>query len=264
MLITLLFLIGLVFGSFINAFVWRWHEKKDWVKDRSECVHCHHKLGFWDLIPVFSWLFLKGKCRYCGKHISFQYPLVEIITAVLFIGSYIFWPYKLAGFQIVDFILWLAVLIGLVILAVYDLKWMLLPNKIIAAFFVPATLMAILTIATSNNNLATALNYIGGVLVGGGVFYIVFIISKGQWIGGGDIKLGFLLGLIAGSIQSSLLMIFLSALLGSLVSVPMLMAHKANRTSKIPYGPFLILGLYIVQLFGASILGWYYRSFIGI
>ncbi len=262
--IITIIVLGLASGSFINAFVWRWHEKKDWVKDRSECVRCHHKLGFWDLVPVASWVFLRGKCRYCGKGISAQYPLVEILTAGLFLGSYIYWPYKLSGVNVADFLLWLVILTGLVILAVYDIKWMLLPNKIIAAFTIPAAIMAILNVLVANNSLLMALNYTGGVLVGGGVFYLVFIISKGQWIGGGDIKLGFLLGLIAGSIQSSFLMIFLSALLGSLISIPMLVTHKAKRTSKIPYGPFLILGLYVVQLFGVTILNWYYHSFMGL
>ena len=84
----------------------------------------------------------------------------------------------------------------LIILAVYDIKWMLLPNKIIAAISIPVVIMTVLNVVTSNNGLAAMFNYAGGVLVGGGIFYVLFMISKGQWIGGGDIKLGFLLGLL--------------------------------------------------------------------
>src|SRR5438105_4077844 len=89
--------LGLAFGSFINALVWRIHEKKDWVRQRSQCPHCGHKLAAKDLVPVISWLALRGRCRYCGKPISLQYPLVELAMAAVFISSYYFWPGGVAG-----------------------------------------------------------------------------------------------------------------------------------------------------------------------
>ncbi len=261
----ILIFIGFCCGSFINAFVWRWHEHKNWVKDRSECVHCHHKLGVLDLIPVISWITLRGRCRYCGKSISAQYPIVELVTALLFIISYIYWPYRFSGVYIVEFMLWLIILLGLIILALYDLKWMLLPNKIVAAFSVPAMFLALLSIVfSSSNHLSMVLEYTGGILVGGGVFYVIYVLSKGKMIGGGDVKLGFLLGLIAGTIAKSFLMIFLAALIGSVVAIFLMIMSKANRKSKIPFGPFLIAGLFMVQLFGVGILNWYMRSLLGV
>src|ERR1039458_1315039 len=130
MIITILLLIGLCMGSFINALVWRLHEqsvktlkptrtKKTWllrsssdnlsiVHGRSMCPNCRHELSTRDLVPVFSWLALKGKCRYCNKPISLQYPLVELATVLLFIASYLWWPVTLSGAQISIFVLWLA------------------------------------------------------------------------------------------------------------------------------------------------------------
>ncbi len=101
----LLFVCGLVLGSFVNALVWRIREKRTWVNDRSECVHCHHKLAPLDLIPVVSWLFLRGVCRYCKKPISIQYPLVELATGALFVLSYLLWDYGFDSWGLVRFLI---------------------------------------------------------------------------------------------------------------------------------------------------------------
>src|SRR2546427_122886 len=96
MIVLLLILLGLVLGSFVNALVWRLHEHKDWVNDRSECVHCHHKLGPLDLIPVVSYLYLRGKCRYCHQRIE-DTPLTELALPLAFVTSYLCWPVALQG-----------------------------------------------------------------------------------------------------------------------------------------------------------------------
>src|SRR4029079_16791155 len=96
MILFLLVVFGLVFGSFINALVWRLHAGRDWVKERSECTHCHHPLAPKDLVPVISWLWLRGRCRYCHKPID-DSPLVELAVPFLFVLSYCFWPMPLAG-----------------------------------------------------------------------------------------------------------------------------------------------------------------------
>ncbi len=108
LVILILGFLGLCFGSFVNAAVWRIKNKRDMVKDRSECVHCHHKLSGLDLVPVVSWLSLKGQCRYCKKPID-DSPLVELGVAAYFVASYIFWPYGLSnGLEIAQFVFWLA------------------------------------------------------------------------------------------------------------------------------------------------------------
>jgi prepilin signal peptidase PulO-like enzyme (type II secretory pathway) len=278
MIIAILLVAGLCAGSFINALVWRMHEQSvesakkkpnkryltrvSILKGRSMCPDCGHNLAVKDLIPVISWLSLRGKCRYCKKPISVQYPLVEITTVLLFIASYIWWPVDLHGVQITIFIIWLLLLIGLIALSVYDLRWMLLPDRLINILASIALLQVLIAAAEATRPLIALLNALLAVLVGGGVFYVIFQISEGKWIGGGDVKLGFLLGLIVATPARSLLFIFLAAIGGSLLTLPLLYMGKLKRTSIVPFGPFLILGAIIVVLFGASILHWYQQSFI--
>jgi len=264
MVLFLLIIVGLCLGSFVNAFVWRLHEGKNWLSDRSECIYCHYKLKPIELIPIISWFFLRGKCRNCHRKISIQYPIVEAITCTSFILSYIFWPTAITDLQTVIFILWLMILTGLISLAVYDLKWMLLPTKIIYFLVALALLMAVLRIILTHDYLDITFNYLISTLIGGGLFYLLYQISRGKWIGGGDIRLGFLLGLIAGTASKSLLVIFMAAVLGTIASLPLLMMGKYNKKSLVPFGPFLIMAMFIVQFFGNDIINWYANLIVGL
>ena len=144
MVYVILVLLGLCFGSFVNALVWRIKSKKDWVKARSVCVNCKHQLSVLDLVPVLSWIFLRAKCRYCKKPISIQYPLVELLTAGLFIASYHWWPYVISTdiSSWLPFAVWLVCVVGLVAMAVYDLRWMIIPDKIVVPLIALATTLA--------------------------------------------------------------------------------------------------------------------------
>jgi leader peptidase (prepilin peptidase) / N-methyltransferase len=257
MVIVILAILGLALGSFINAFVWRLHKKKDWVKERSICVHCGHVLAARDLIPVFSWLALKGKCRYCKKSISRQYPVVELATSLLFVGSYMFWPLALSSVGTTLFVFWLVFLVGLVALTVYDIKWMLLPDKVVYPLMVLALIQTavLLFLVSSPTDLLADAAF--SFLVGGGIFYALFHVSDGRWIGGGDVKLGALLGLILIDWQLMLFTIFTASLLGTAFSLPLMATKRLKKTSKIPFGPFLIAGAIIARLFGSGVIDWY-------
>jgi prepilin signal peptidase PulO-like enzyme (type II secretory pathway) len=224
---------------------------------RSMCPNCRHKLAAKDLVPVVSWGLLGGKCRYCHKPVSAQYPLVELAVAGLFVASYIWWPVAFGTAQTMIFVLWLVLLVGFMALAVYDLRWTLLPNRIIYPLSVVALAQAVIAIIAAPKPLTALLDTVLAVLVGGGIFYVLFQVSGGKWIGGGDIKLGWLLGLVMATPTRSLLFIFLAALFGSLVSVPLLVTRRLKRNSTIPFGPFLIIAAIITQLFGAGLLHWY-------
>lgn len=272
--------LGLLTGSFVNAYQWRVQEqarenrKKNpdeqylnrlsIAKGRSLCPNCKHELAAKDLIPLVSWLTTRGKCRYCGKPISIQYPLVELAMAILYVASYVWWPKELQGAEIAVFGLWLVLLIGLMTLLVYDLRTKLLPDRIMRPFAAVASLFALLQIFQSDTPWSALLNLVLAVMVGGGLFYALFQLSKGKWIGGGDVKLGWLLGLVAATPARAFLLIFLAALLGSLASLPLLASKKIKKTSTIPFGPFLIIAAIIVQLFGEYIIDWYIRNFIGV
>ena len=281
MIIAILIVYGLCLGSFVNALVWRLHEQETEhtkkkanpkrLKDlsisrgRSMCPDCSHTLSALDLLPVISWLSLGGKCRYCRKPISWQYPLVELLTASLFVLSYLSWPRELQGLEILSFGLWLVMLVGLMALVVYDLRWMLLPNRLTYPLTALASVFAVLNIYNSDGSvLGGVLQLIAALAVGGGIFYILFQLSGGKWIGGGDVKLGWLLGLIVGTPLLSFLFIFIAALLGTLVAVPAMAAGKLKLSRTIPFGPFLIAGAIVSLLYGQIIVDWYTRLFLPI
>jgi prepilin signal peptidase PulO-like enzyme (type II secretory pathway) len=273
MITFMLAVLGVIFGSFVNAFVWRLHElervkKKrpkakeltaeelSITKGRSMCPQCHHTLAAKDLVPVLSWLQLRGKCRYCHKPISWQYPLVELATGLLFALSYIAWPQDMHGVEILRLGFWLF----FVILAVYDLRWYLLPDKVVFPLIVIAAI-EVVAVAVWQQSLRAVWEPALGSLVIAGLFYALFQVSKGGWIGGGDVKLAIALGLIAGSPLNAFLVIFFASLLGTLGSVPVLLQGKKGLKMHIPFGPYLLLATYIVVLYGDAIADWYTRLF---
>jgi leader peptidase (prepilin peptidase) / N-methyltransferase len=291
MVILILVVLGLCFGSFVNALVWRIHEQqrtadngqrlakkkqsnltansyqqtaKDLsiLKGRSMCPNCHHTLAWYDLLPVTSWLSLGGKCRYCHKPISWQYPLVELTTALLFVFSYIFWPPIHISLFLVLFPLWLALLTGFVALTVYDLRWMVLPNRIVFPLQVLAVLYVLTLFVVSKDNWHVLSGALLGLLFSAGLFYLLHQVSGGKWIGGGDVKLAVVLGLVLGGATEALLMIFIASTLGSLIGIPLLLAKKTKLHGKLPFGPLLITAAIIVYLFGASLITWYRRQFL--
>lgn len=274
MIITLLVFVGLSLGSFVNALVWRIHQQHlpkskraasdtelSIAKGRSMCPNCKHTLGAVDLIPVFSWLLLRGRCRYCHKAISPQYPVVELCTAALFVASYIFWPQTVDSF--VDygaFGVWLITLVGFVALVIYDLRWMLLPNRIVFPLTGLAAVYAILQAVRADEPTTSILSSLGGLLIAGGIFYVLFQLSGGRWIGGGDVKLGFALGLFLGSPIMAFLMLFVASLMGLVISLPAVLLGKKRLASRMPFGPFLILSTIVVQLFGQGLIDWYIHT----
>lgn len=264
---------GLIFGSFVDALIWRTHEqsllrekkhsaipaKLSILRGRSMCQSCSHVLEPWDLVPVLSWVFLRGKCRYCGAKISWQSPVIEIVTSLLFTLSYLVWPTTLHGLGLMQFCFWLAFLVGFVALAVYDLRWYILPDRIIYPLVCLALLEGILSLTLFHGGWESALGSFWGVLIAGGIFYVLYQVSDGAWIGGGDVKLGVLLGIIVGGPMLSFLLLFIASLLGTLVSLPLLLAGKAKRSTLIPYGPFLIAAAVIIVLFKAHFVGLFYH-----
>lgn len=274
---AVLILLGLCFGSFVNALVWRIHKQETGKTGRSKstrgkysiatgrsmCVDCGHTLEPKDLIPVLSWLSLRGKCRYCHKSISWQYPLVELLTAAIFVLSYTYWPSTLTGYGLFQYCLWLVFVVGLMALAVYDLRWMLLPNRIIYPLLGLAIVQQLVAVIFYGQGLHYLLQVWMSILIGGGMFALIYFVSKGKWIGFGDVRLGTLLGLLLGAPDLAMLMIFVSSILGTILVIPLLLTGKAKYSTKLPYGPLLIVGAVIVRLFGASIIVWY-KSRVGL
>ena len=259
MILLVLILLGLCFGSFANAFVWRLHEKRNWVSERSECPHCHHILAPKDLVPVLSWLALRGKCRYCRKPIP-DTPLTELATPVLFALSYIYWPEALHGAGLFRFVLWLIFMVSFVILAAYDIRWYELPDKVVFPLMILAGVwVAGSWVHAGAHGWHGALGSLVGAAIVSGLFFVLHQISGGKWIGFGDVKLGIVLGALAGGVLESCLLLFFASFIGMLVSLPLMIAGKANRKTQLPFGPLLLAGTIIAVLFGQGIIDWYGR-----
>lgn len=264
--------LGLCLGSFVNALVWRLHEQSgkksktkvdlSIIKGRSVCVYCHRKLSSNDLIPVVSWVRLGGKCRYCHKKISLQYPAIELLTAILFIIAYVYWPIDDLKYPVIDFVLFGIFLMGVVIgiaLSVYDFKWRLLPDKLLMPLGYLGAAYTVSTVLTSSNVSAAALDTVLAVALSGGLFWVLYQVSGGKWIGGGDVKLGFVLGLFLLTPINAFLMIFLASVLGSLYALVLQVTGKYKKQMHIPFGPFLLISVYVLVLFGSNLISGYQR-----
>ena len=252
-IILFVFLFGLIIGSFLNCFIWR-TRREEGIQDRSYCPRCSHKLAWYDNIPLVSYVVLRGKCRHCSQSISIQYPLVELATGVLFVTSFLFRSGTFPERETVESILILArdwfVIGTLIFVFVYDLRWYLILDKII----LPATAVVLIF------NLVVGVNWPGMIIsaiIGGGFFLVQFLISRGMWIGGGDIRMGMFMGVALGDWQHTIVALFLAYLLGSAVGTPLILAKKKEWGSKIPFGVFLSLATLVALFWAGDILNWY-------
>ncbi|MDQ3093592.1 MAG: prepilin peptidase [bacterium] len=259
------FVIGAALGSFSLVLAWRYHDGKDWVGGRSECDKCHKTLSSNDLIPVISWLSLKGKCRYCKKPISSQVFVAELGLGVVAGLSYYFWPHELiSAWAWLHFGVWLIILTVMSALFWHDYRWQQLPTRFMEVLIGLAAVEALLELIVKNNlSLIGILAAVGGALTCGGFFWLIYKISRGRWIGDGDAMLGLGLGLIAGSPLGAFILIFMSSIIGTLVSFPLLLSSRLKMKSRIAYGPLLIVSVIIVQLFSERLINWY-LSLIGL
>ncbi|MDP2741311.1 MAG: prepilin peptidase, partial [bacterium] len=241
------FLFGLCIGSFLNCFIYRLG-KKEKITGRSYCPKCSNQLKWYDLFPVFSFVFLRGKCRDCHKKISIQYPLVEIFTALIFllvfnkfsvipnlIGNpgFKFWIPAFAGMTAYLIFLFYTAC-SLIVIFVYDLKHYLIPDKVLF----PAILLALIF---SFQNTSYFINSLLAVAVASGFFLTIFLVSGGRWMGFGDVKLAILMGLLLG-LPNVLAALFIAFFFGAIISIVLIIFGKKGLKSEIPFGPFLIAG----------------------
>lgn len=250
------FLFGLIIGSFLNVVIYRLEKEEDFVKGRSYCPGCHHTLTWLDLVPVASFLVLGGKCRYCHKKISIQYPLVEIATGLVFL-LIINYQVSIINFQsTINLIFLFYITSVLIIIFVYDLKFYLIPDKVLF----PAIAVAFLYRLFQNPNMQL-FNYLLAVLAASGFFLFIFLISHGKWMGFGDVKLAILLGLLLG-FPNILVGLFLSFFFGAIIGVILIYFQKKGLKSEIPFAPFLIVGTGVALFWGNQIISWYLRFLI--
>ena len=249
----LIFIFGLIIGSFLNVVIFRLETEKSIFFARSECPKCGVVLKCNDLIPVLSFLIQKGKCRYCSKKISWQYPVVEIITALLFL--FVILSQQTKNLYLLDpsltfrMTFYLIIICFLIIIFVYDLRHYIIPDKIVFPAIIIGLAYRLIYISEIGSYILSA--FIPAIF-----FLSLILISKGKWMGLGDVKLAFLMGLILG--WPNILIAFLIAFFsGAIVGIFLILFGKKGFKSQIPFGPFLSGATILVMFFGSKLFYWF-------
>ena len=244
---VLFFIYGLVFGSFFNVVGLRVPKGESVVAPPSHCPNCGRRLTAADLVPFFSFVWLKGQCRECGSAIHWTYPVMELLTGVAFGLSYL--RFGFSG----ELIIALLFMSLLVIITVSDLAYMLIPDKILLLFGIPLLLLRLVFPLEPGWDSAVAAVVLPGVLL------LTAIVSKGG-MGGGDIKLYVVIGLVLGTVHS-FVSLFIAALVGAIMGFLHLRRQGKGRRTPIPFGPWIALGAAVAYLYGGRIVGSYVNLF---
>lgn len=277
MIYLLIFILGLCVGSFLNVIIYREtsEEKKiqtrnknkkhllclpDWIWGRSYCDHCHKQIAWYDNIPLFSYFILKGQCRFCRKRITFQYPLVEILTGIEFVWIFFLIKSNLNIFSrfegfysFLSLAIWLGLGASLLAIFIADLKYQIIPD---AAVFGAICVAFIKILIDYRYTGMIDFSLFWSSLLAGFLFASLCAATKGKGMGGGDIKLAFLIGLVLG-FPLFLVALFFSFLTGALVGVILILLGKKSLKSKIAFGPFLIMGLVFALIYGEKIRAYF-------
>ncbi|MFH1046669.1 MAG: prepilin peptidase [Patescibacteria group bacterium] len=249
-----IFVFGTIIGSFLNAVIWRLRTRESFMSGRSYCPHCRHVLAPVDLMPIVSFLLLRGRCRYCSVKISCSYVIVEMTVGLLFLLAAL----SLIGTGTLDIpvmslarllLVWYLIAIFAIVF-VFDLKYML----ILRSVTFPAAIIALA------GNIALGMDFwrpLAGMAVCAGFFHLQYVLSRGKWIGGGDVQLGLLMGAALG-FPGVLVAMLLAYVSGALVGVGLLAGKKKGWKSELPFGTFLAAASVLVLLYGDSIVRWYF------
>ena len=245
----IIFLLGLSLGSFINSWVWRTRENLGIVRARSMCPRCRYVVRWYDNIPLLSFFALRGRCRNCERRIIWQYPAVELWGGVLFLAVTVWhglgpWIFSLELIR--DWV----VLIFLTFVFIYDLQYRQILNF---TTLLPAGVLFFLAIVFGWQDASAMLL---GVLAGSGFFLLLYLLSKGAWIGGGDVRLGLFMGVILGWPKILVALLF-AYIIGATVSLGLILLKKKTLKSETPFGTYLVIGTMIAMFYGERISNWY-------
>ncbi len=254
------FMVGVVIGSFLNVVILRSIREESWVRGRSHCDSCGTTIAWYDTIPLFSYLLLRGRCRHCQTAISISHPVVEGLTGALFVwwyaGLFVFFKLTQEPFVVLQPLFWLAVAAILVVIFFTDVLVYLIPDK---AVVVLSTLVVVYHTALLKAGIMQSADFFAAVMgMGGAVlfFFSLWFFTKGRGLGFGDVKLVAPLSLLMGW-PSMIVGIFSAFVVGAIVGVALVVVGKKRMKQPIPFGPFLIIGTVIGLVWGHDIAGWY-------
>ena len=234
-------LYGIVIGSFVNVVILRIPIKESVTLTRSHCMTCGHVLSWYELIPLFSYLFLGGKCRHCKTHISAQYPIVEALNGIIYVVLY------LACGISVECILYCLCASALLALSVIDWR----TKEIPVGFNIFILLLGLIRLVTDIGNWS---QYVIGLFAVSGFLFLLHLITKGRGIGGGDIKLMAATGLLLGW-QLNIIAFLLGCVIGSIIHLSIMAIKKAGR--ELAFGPYLSAGVFVAMIWGEQLVSWY-------
>jgi len=240
---VLITLLGLIIGSFLNAVLWRLRVRRPFIKGRSICPRCQHVLGPSELVPVVSFIILGGRCRHCRRTISWWYPAVELATAGLYLASWLRWGANPE--LILDLIIWPF----LIVIFVYDWRWSLILDRI----SLPGAALAFLANLLLGRSL---IDLLAGAILGGVFFGLQYFLSRGRWVGGGDMRLGLLIGAFLGW-PGVLLCLGLAYSVGAIVGIALIITRRKTWQSVIPFGTFLTAAAVVIRLLGYLVMPYF-------
>ena len=247
-MIFLIFIFGLIIGSFLNVVIYRLPKAKSIVYPASHCPNCGHKLTPGELIPVISYIFLRGKCKSCGANISIRYPIIELLTGIIFVINYI----HLSALIVLTAGLIFSSL--LIVLTVIDFEHQILPDKLTLG-----GLAAGLIISFFRSDI-TVIYSLAGILAAGGLLFLIALLSKGG-MGGGDIKMMAMVGSFTGPIIA-VSATFLGAIIALVAHLPGIISGKTGMKTKLPFGPFLALASLILWFWSDQLFNLYFNLFL--
>ena len=258
MLYFLCFYFGCILGSFLNVVILRLPQDES-LNGRSHCSHCRHLLSWLDLFPIFSYVFLAGRCRYCKQKFSIRYLVFEVITGLLFaVAFWLIKPVDLIGYLLLAKA-WILLSASLVVFMV-DLEHFLIFDSVLLFAGIPILALNIfLDLVNKSFFWSIHALTVGGLFAGGlfaGIFYLLWLFSKGKWIGFGDVKLMLLLGLALGWPNTAAAWL-LAYFIGTAFALPLLATGKKHLSSRLPFGCFLSLSAVLVLFYGRVLGDWY-------
>ncbi len=242
------FLFGIVIGSFLNVVIYRVPKNENIVVVNSHCMNCGYELSWYDLIPIFSWMALRGKCRVCGDKISVQYPLIEALNGVLYMM--VFHHFGLS----IESLLYCLMFSALLALSVIDFRTYEIP----VGFNYFILTLGLIRLVTDLQNWTT---YVIGFLAVSVLLYLVYIVTDGRGIGGGDVKLMATCGLLIGW-KLIILSFLLGCILGSVIHIMRMRVTKEGHV--LAMGPYLSLGVALAVLYGEKWISWYLYTVLGL
>ena len=244
-IVVLLF--GLLIGSFLNVLIYRIPQKENFIVARSHCMKCNYQLKWYDLVPLFSWLFLRGKCRKCGEKISIQYPLIEVANGLLYL--LVFSKFGLS----IESLLYCLLFSALLALSVIDFRTYEIP----VGFNYFILILGLVRLVTDYVNWSS---YVIGFLAVSTFLFIIIVASKGRAMGGGDMKLMATCGLLIGW-KLIILAFLLGCILGSIIHI--IRMRVSGEDHVLAMGPYLSMGVALAVLFGNQWINWYLLVVLG-